>query len=201
MSLQNAADGIFKCLENVEELIEEALYLEKKSRKARALSLLVVALEENSKITYILTESSLESSSNQIKKDSTKHFLRKFKGGITHKTKQKFGLGLDELDLKGKKFEEKYKIVIEMSEKIQSYTEKARQDGLYVNFTGGRFLSPTESLRKNPHFSNSLNYKKFKEKVIKQLKVSRQMFGKDKRSCLKFLVVMRFLMNPENLLP
>lgn len=203
MSLQNSADGILKCLDNAEDLIQEALYLEKKGKKARALSLYIIALEETSKTTYILTEASFSPSSLPIKRADTKFFLRKFKGTFGHKSKQLFGLGIYELEEEfkkrytGKKYQEAYKLVNVLTEKIQPFVEKARQDVFYVNFVAGKFLLPEELLKLNSHFSDVANYKKLKINVIKQVTDSRKMFGKDRKSCMYFLKGMRLLMSPK----
>lgn len=152
---EKAAIGMHYCFLNAKDLYEDAKLLKKNKRYSRAFSLLILSLEELSKIPILL---------NTIfySKDDDKEWNAFWKSFNTHSDKQIIWSFYG-------KYLEKYFNIYSFEDRyppgLQPLLEKGKQLSFYVNFFENDFIKPADFAKDNIEWLNWII--EFTEKRIK----------------------------------
>lgn len=195
LSLVECAVGIQKIIYNCESFLEDAEYFIRIKKNERAAFFAISALEEYSKINRILMNVMTKFSSKESLKAATKSFINKFKN---HREKQIMGLSLlqeqytiFQRNSNLKQFIKTLDESLNLAKKSQKMLETTRQDGLYVKYFNGKFISPIEAFEKNEYIKKNLS------KIIRDLKQmirdARHVYGTDTKKACSVLCFMRAL--------
>lgn len=183
ITIEDSANTIQTLLTNAESLITESKIFLKRKQKERAIVFIVAALEEYSKINFLLT--AVMFPNDKAINYATKKFLRNFRN---HKSKQVEGMSLLEEKLIS---EMKYLEASDIAERNRPFIEEARQRTLYVDYVNNKFISPTEAFENNKFLKEHFN--EFIKDVSKAINDARKLYGRSVDTTIRKLMLIRWL--------
>ncbi len=144
LTIEQISEGIYFCIENASNIFGDAYILMKANRYPRALSLLILAIQEAGKVNILKNMIMISTKNQKLWKKEWKNFRR-------HETKDFFGHDIETSsefsDSPGEYF---WQHLLYKANNSVPEREKVRQLGLYIDYIAGdkKWWSPNEINRK-----------------------------------------------------
>lgn len=147
LGVEETAQGLTAFYINAAQLVEDSWCLADHGRLSRAISLLVLAIEELAKIPSLYDHYIMTEAQNLPKKELSKPWQEFWKSFSKHGEKQKtietYGKTLQAIDSRSELFNEHTPYANFLSEEVSKKLDRLKQRGLYVDYIESGFIDPS----------------------------------------------------------